>query len=423
MPVIGIDDTDSSTEMCTTYLTIEILRQTNLDLIGLPRLVRLNPNIPLKTRGNAAISLTLGRGKGEKMAVGKIGNEDIFSYLDFDEEMIDVDIMSIIEKFSPKDENTNPALLVTESPNDENFYWDAVREFVDYRKVREKARGKFSTVNGEIGIVGANAAVSWPRKNITYELIAYLERDRWRGNHFVDPEGSKFIELNFPDTFDSFDLRHGYNAIRPTTKTPVLFGIRGVNMRNLMSYLDYVKSEPYFSFIVFETNQGTDDHLQERKIEDIRLYHSSIIHGFVSSNPRTLKGGVVDVEIASENARISAVAMEPTKEFRDTILKLKKGDEVRIYGGTTKEGVINIEKMQVVSLSTVREVGPPVCPNCGTRMESSGSGKGFRCRKCGKRSMKGEERISERDLKEGFYEVPVIARRHLARPLKLGLVK
>ena len=69
MPIIGIDDTDSKTEMCTTYLTIEILKTSNLDLVGYPNLVRLNPNIPLKTRGNAAISITLGRGGGERTEI------------------------------------------------------------------------------------------------------------------------------------------------------------------------------------------------------------------------------------------------------------------------------------------------------------------------------------------------------------------
>ncbi|MEM0501968.1 MAG: DNA-binding protein, partial [Thermoplasmata archaeon] len=50
---IGVDDTDSSEGMCTTYLAPQILLKLNLDLIGFPRLVRLNPNIPWKTRGNA----------------------------------------------------------------------------------------------------------------------------------------------------------------------------------------------------------------------------------------------------------------------------------------------------------------------------------------------------------------------------------
>lgn len=49
---IGIDDTDSSEGMCTTYIAIllrEALREVG-EPIGFPRLIRLNPTIPYKTR-------------------------------------------------------------------------------------------------------------------------------------------------------------------------------------------------------------------------------------------------------------------------------------------------------------------------------------------------------------------------------------
>jgi tRNA(Ile2)-agmatinylcytidine synthase len=409
--------------MCTTYLTIEILKSSNLDLIGYPKLVRLNPNIPLKTRGNAAISLTLGRGEGKGTVIGKIDGEEILSYPQYKNEKMDIDVMSIIERFSPNDKDTNPALIITEEENNENFYWDAVREFVDYRKVMEKAKGQFSCINGQIGVVGANAAVSWPRNNPTYELISYLDKGKWSGKHYVDDSSSMLIERSFPDTFDSFDFRNRYNAIRPTTKTPILFGIRGVNPAKLIQYEGYVKSEPYSSSIIYETNQATDDHLVERPIGNSALYNSSIIRGFVGSGPVWSRGGILTFDVEMNDTKIRAVAMEPTKEFRTLLAKLRKGDEVRVYGGITKVGSINIEKIEVVSVSRIKEIRPPVCRNCNTRMESIGRSGGFRCRKCGSRSKTGDVTIEKREIAPGFYEVPVIARRHLARPLKLGIVK
>ena len=423
MPILGIDDTDSRTEMCTTYLTIEILKNSNLDLIGFPRLVRLNPNIPLKTRGNAAISLTLGRGEGKKEAVGRIGEESINSFKRYREERMDIDIMSIIEKFSPKEKDTNPALVIGREKNDENFYWDAVREFVDYAKVVDKVKGDFWSINGQVGIVGANAAISWPERNPTYELIAYLEREMWSGSHFVDDSSSKLIERTFVDTFDNFDFKNNYNAIRPTTKTPVLFGIRSIEPTRLIDYERYIKSEPFSSFVIYKTNQATDDHLVERTIEESKLYSSSIIRGFVSSEPSWSRGGILSFDIESNGKKIRVVAMEPTKEFRTLLSKLTRGDEVRVYGGITKVGFINIEKIEVISVSRIKEIRPPLCPKCKTRMESVGRSGGFRCRKCGARSNKGEERTENREIAPGFYEVPIIARRHLARPLKLGIVK
>jgi len=40
------------------------------DIIGYPKLVRLNPNVPWKTRGNGAVSLQIGTGKGKKVKIG-----------------------------------------------------------------------------------------------------------------------------------------------------------------------------------------------------------------------------------------------------------------------------------------------------------------------------------------------------------------
>ena len=53
-------------------------------------------------------------------------------------------------------------------------------------------------------------------------------------------------------------------------------------------------------------------------------------------------------------------------------------------------------------------------------MKSMGKGKGYRCKRCGSTKDEKDARyeILDRDLKEGFYEVPPCARRHLSKPLK-----
>jgi len=51
---VAFDDTDSLESMCTTFLATEMIKALGVyDLIGLPRLVRLNPAVPWKTRGNS----------------------------------------------------------------------------------------------------------------------------------------------------------------------------------------------------------------------------------------------------------------------------------------------------------------------------------------------------------------------------------
>ncbi len=57
---IGLDDTDSTKGGCTTYLAavlIEKLEKFKVQFIDYPALIRLNPNVPWKTRGNGALCL------------------------------------------------------------------------------------------------------------------------------------------------------------------------------------------------------------------------------------------------------------------------------------------------------------------------------------------------------------------------------
>jgi len=56
---VGIDDTDSSRGMCTTYVSavlLDELKSYGYPVIGYPRLIRLNPFARYKTRGNGAVS-------------------------------------------------------------------------------------------------------------------------------------------------------------------------------------------------------------------------------------------------------------------------------------------------------------------------------------------------------------------------------
>ena len=85
---IAVDDTDSIRGNCTTFLATEIIRElsSDFDLIGNPRLVRLNPAVPWKTRGNGSLILRFGKGAGERHLIGKIDGKDLYCY----EESVDV---------------------------------------------------------------------------------------------------------------------------------------------------------------------------------------------------------------------------------------------------------------------------------------------------------------------------------------------
>ena len=80
---VAVDDTDSVKGNCTTFLATEIIKElSDLDLIGNPRLVRLNPAVPWKTRGNGSLVMRFGKGIGGRRRIGMLDGKDFCCYDD-----------------------------------------------------------------------------------------------------------------------------------------------------------------------------------------------------------------------------------------------------------------------------------------------------------------------------------------------------
>jgi tRNA(Ile2)-agmatinylcytidine synthase len=414
--------------MCTTYLASELMLEfSELDVIGYPRLVRLNPNIPWKTRGNGAISMRLGKGHGKRFLIGNIHGKDYFGYprgvnVDLTEAKKRIQgIMEANAQFA--DENTNPAFVVMNKKPSPALYWNAVRRVVelkDVKKILKMGNAEYKGYKNQRGLVGATSAISWRPRYKTYEVIVYREKKRWGTKRRVDTKSVIGMDKKFPSTFNNYDYRNKVVAITPNSPCPVLFGIRGDETGDLLKAKNVIKSEKKDRWILFETNQGTDEHLQRTSIKKISKYSSVLTSGEVSVKPRTIEGGHVIFTLKNKRT-IDCAAYEPTKEFRNLIRKLEPRDFVTVYGGIREEPMtINIEKIRIEKLVPVsKKVQNPICKKCKKSMKSIGKGAGYRCVKCGDK--KGEEKARykriQRDIKVGFYEVPVCARRHLAKPL------
>ncbi|HLC25105.1 MAG TPA: DNA-binding protein, partial [Nitrosopumilaceae archaeon] len=90
---IGFDDTDSKKGMCTTFLAykiVEYLKKEHVQFLDYPYLIRFNPNIPWKTRGNGAVAIKI---KTEKP------------------DTIKKNIIEFIKKYSSINEGANPGLV------------------------------------------------------------------------------------------------------------------------------------------------------------------------------------------------------------------------------------------------------------------------------------------------------------------------
>jgi tRNA(Ile2)-agmatinylcytidine synthase len=415
--------------MCTTYLASELISEfSECDVIGYPRLVRLNPNVPWKTRGNGAISLRFGKGLGGKFPIGWVHDKQFYGYergRKIEIKNIKNRVRDIVESHARfEDRKTNPAFVIANKKPPQWLYWQAVRDIVEIQDVRsllKKEGAQYRGYKNKRGLVGSTSAISWRPRDRTFEIITYREKKRWGKKRKVDLGSVITMDKKFPSTFNNYDYLNKVVAISPNSPCPVLFGIRGDDPEDLPKAMDTIKSEQRDRWVLFETNQGTDEHLKHGKINQIKRYTSAITTGSVTSPPRTIEGGHVVFSI-SDGKKIDCAAYEPTKEFRTLVRKLLLGDEITVYGGVRKSPkTINIEKIRIEKLVELsKKIENPKCPQCNQRMKSMGKGVGYRCPQC--RMKVGENKAKyhkvKRDLGVGFYEVPVCARRHLSKPIK-----
>jgi len=374
----------------------------------------------------------VGLGGKEKIQIGEIDGKDIFSSVELQEDVNELEYKKIkkivketVEEHAKvEDENTNPGFSVLKRQPDFEVYKKAVTQVVlldEITSLLNKLNADFEGYKNGRGLIGATSAIAWSSDlDKTYELISYRQKKRWDTKRDVDAESVKTMDKSCRTTFDNYDYQNKHNRVVPNSPCPILYGIRGDDVEELMQTVSIVRSEPVDSWLIFETNQGSDDHLQKKNIEDIRPYKSVIVEGAVIHNPYTLDGGHVIFTIKDSTGTIDCAAYEPTKEFREIIRELSIGDVVEVYGGLRENPLtVNIEKINIQYLKDVVEkIENPICPKCGKHMKSKGKDQGFKCKICGIKSDKPKLRQRQRMIRTGFYEVPVCARRHLSKPLK-----
>ncbi len=401
---IGIDDTDSPAGMCTTYLGAVLASRLRDEGMQVDRalLVRLNPNVIWKTRGNAAICLEV---IGSAETAFSVACRTVEELADFSGDM------------------TNPGVVVSQSSLPVEFYKKAVQGFCETKEalaILAKGGALFRGYKNCRGLIGATAAVASSFDDSTWELLAYRDPGLRDTPRRVDKESFFASEqATFPHTWDTVDTQNGVVVCVPHTPDPVLFGIRGESPSWVRKARDLVSSESPLLEQLFLTNQGTDAHLVPGRIGHLDEGWSYLVPGRVVSGPVTGRGGHVSFLLSEGAETVRCMAYEPTKGFRDTVRRLLAGD-VLVVAGSYKQGTINLEKLFVRSAPDRVNVRAPVCSACSRRMTSAGHNKGFKCRSCSSRSHLPEQVTISRSLQPGWYEVPSSARRHLARPLCRG---
>ncbi len=424
---IGFDDTDSTRQGCTTYiatLLVEALEKIGVKFLDYPRLIRLNPNVPWKTRGNGALCLTV-------------------EYNTILEEQIKEITINLIEKYSDLTwKGTDPGIVFFKSsflPTElKTFAKKALTDIVTLKEAVElihKYHAEAFGYNTQRGIIGALAAIGEPLINDhTFEIIAYRTAENCGSKRKVDETSIFKMDQNLkPYVYNNVDLEKNRIIITPRGPDPILLGIRGETPEIVKQAFQMINTlEPIERWMIFRSNQGTDAHLQYIKnLNQIKPYSSIIAKGTVSKNPQIIPLRHVIFSIKDETSEVDCAAYEPTGDLRKIAKELIIGDTIEVYGAVKKPTknkplTINLEKIEILDLAPKTLTQNPMCPNCGKRLKSSGKNQGFRCEKCKKRfnEFSKIEINEKRSLKIGLNITSTRSQRHLTKPLRrYGLEK
>ncbi len=414
---IGIDDTDSRFGGCTTYTATTLYQELiarGFKPIDYPWLVRLNPNIPWKTRGNGALSVHFTIREDQINEVKQLA-------------------IRIVEDTSDIHEpSTDPALVFLKGPAPENlnnFSRRALHDVLTVKETRQVAASAGAEVfllKGPRGLVGALASIgAYLDGDHTFEILAYRMKENLGTPRKVSRDSVREMNRLFVGlTFNNVDPETDRVLTCPHGPDPVLLGIRGEDPDSITRAFAQIDiDEPIERTQIFRTNQGTDAHLLfHRRIREIRPHQSVIIAGKVVTPPQVVRGGHVIFRVMDDTGSIDCAAYRSMGPLHDVSLGLLPGDSVVVSGGIrsrpSDEVTLNVEKLEIEALAEWITCENPRCAACNKSCESMGRGQGFRCRKCKVRIPRSQAlvKISPRKIAPGIYLPPARAHRHLTKP-------
>jgi tRNA(Ile2)-agmatinylcytidine synthase len=413
---IGFDDTDSINGRCTTHLSYLIsnmlIRKFQVEFVDFPLLIRLNPNVPLKTRGNGAVCLRI-RGRNY--------------------EKIKEEITYTIENYSELENGANPGVVFYEG-NDIgkdliSFSGSAMDTILSKQlaiKIASKNNIQFSIFGKGYGIVGALAATGCLLdSDHTFETIAYRSKENIGTNRKTDDfKVKKLSEQSYPYTYNNFDIKNNRILITPRGPDPVFCGIRGEDPFMTTLFLkNLCIEEELDGYMIFRSNQGTNLHLvKENNGINIKPYTSGRITCQVVSTPSVINGGHVIFKIKDRFGSILPVAVYKPTGLTKIASMLIIGDRIEVgYGAHLKSNnqfTLNLEYLIIKELARVYNIRNPTCEKCSKNMKSEGKNKGYQCYICKTRIRNSGKIKTEKDrkLKSGLYIPEPIAHRHLTKP-------
>ena len=411
---IGIDDTDSPKGMCTTFLAYKIinrLKKENVDFLDFPNLVRFNPNIPWKTRGNGAVGIKISTSNPKKI-------KNL--------------VKKFVKQYSDVKNGANPGLVFCQDENVPNEFSklssDAMWKLIhrnEAKKILSKYNLDFFYLGNGQGLVGATSVLGYNFQDETYELLSYRKSSQFGKKRILDKSKVKEMqEKTYPNTFNSFDSKKNKVLLMPHGPDPVFYGVRGENSKTLISASKMIQpKEKLAGYLIFKSNQGTGDHLKnEIDVNNFLPYTSGTLQGTVDSKPIVTKGGHVFFSIVSKSIKIHCAVYKPTR-ITDIANELIVGDIIKVGGGIRKATkilprILNLEFIKILKLEKKSKLVNPFCQKCKKHMKSKGKNQDFQCVHCKNTSSHKTRQFIPRSLKKQLYIPDVSAHRHLTKPLQ-----
>lgn len=413
---VGLDDFDSEKAGCTTHLAFRLIKELitkGYITEEYPRLIRLNPDAPWKTRGNGAIAF--------KFKCRNDRDKDNAIYI----------IKRITEQYYfTENIDTNPGVIIciNEVPREfKGIYRKALYSLVPLSKVYEILGGYDNVIfwywgTGR-GLIGAAAALGADVycKDHTFEILVYRPLHIKHRNRRISTE--KLILDEPQDTFANIDYETKRVLISPHGLDPVILGIRGENPEAVYEGMKRVNiEEEVEGWIIYVTNQATFENLRKKRICEIAPYTQVIIEGRVKDSPCTIPGGHVLFKVNDGTGEIDVMVYEPSGRLRKFIREIEKGDKLLVGGGVKiNNGKLTVNT-QIVILKERRisKERTPICPKCLRHMISLGQNKGYECKKCKYRisgQIKSLVTVFKKPKPE-ILEPPLRSIRHLTRPIQ-----
>lgn len=350
---VGIDDTDTYDQGCTTFVMYRMLKEFlkthgEWRVWGYPRLIRLNPNIPFKTRGNAAVAVGL-----------LVDDEDYVLEL----------AKWAVDNYSYRVGKTSPGVVISRDNTHHWIYWKAVSDIIPLDTAKRWATKLGVRFTGGRGIIGALAAVMADlSQDSTIELLAYVEGGKVNINEAVV---NIVDEATSPFTFEN--IGDGDVLIQPHGNDPVLFGIRGDSPYHVLyaasMLLNSMDIKPMW--LMYMTNQATGHHM---RIMGTRPYNTTTLSGLVDE-VKAIEGGNFMLKVGQ--GRLIAYRHYGFSH-------IDKVKYVSAYGGL-KPGIEGIDLYMEGGIAVLEDVtvANPRCPKCGGRLSSIGRDGWLKCPRCG----------------------------------------